>query len=589
MERERAWTVMHQLHDHRHLIMAAGTMQASSSSRPSGHAQRYDRQLRLWASSGQASLESAKVAVLGASYLGACVLKNVVLPGMGTFDLIDARTVDEADLGSNFFIGHDAKGKSRAQEVTRNLCELNPQVQGRAIEQEPLTWVETSDLDAYTLIIAINQPNSVLFPLADRAWQANAGVGVPLMTVTGSGLVGSIGVQVKEAGIIETHPDNTIDLRLTRPWPELLSYAQTYDVDTSDSMTRSHTPFIVILIRTLQEWTQSHEGSQPQPSKDRKAFTDSVNAFRQAANADDENVDEAIAALGQHVWRPIAVQSTIPAEIAALLDDEACLQVTDKSSNFWLLVRALREFVRDGDGTLPLPGSLPDMKAQSSTYVELQHLYRAKAASDVGRLRSCLETVLQQVGLPVNAISADELESFAKHAAYLKLIRGHRLRDRIEAPDGGAIALAFMDAVNPITIPLQVALLAAEDFFTEHKGRYPGADVALSLNVIGSNTSLGQESSKEVVLEQDEDKLVQLAKRRLAKWGVELEDDQESLVEDSCAEVTRAGHADLPSTSALLGGVAAQESIKLVTRQYVPLDNTSVYDGIKQAIGVFRL
>ena len=52
---------------------------------------------------------------------------------------------------------------------------------------------------------------------------------------------------------------------------------------------------------------------------------------------------------------------------------------------------------------------------------------------------------------------------------------------------------------------------------------------------------------------------------------------------------TRSGHADLPSTAALLGGVAAQEAIKIVTRQYIPIDNTVVYDGIKQAMGVFQL
>lgn len=38
-----------------------------------------------------------------------------------------------------------------------------------------------------------------------------------------------------------------------------------------------------------------------------------------------------------------------------------------------------------------------------------------------------------------------------------------------------------------------------------------------------------------------------------------------------------------------MGGILAQESIKLVTRQYVPVDNTCVYDGIKAAVGAFRL
>jgi amyloid beta precursor protein binding protein 1 len=35
--------------------------------------------------------------------------------------------------------------------------------------------------------------------------------------------------------------------------------------------------------------------------------------------------------------------------------------------------------------------------------------------------------------------------------------------------------------------------------------------------------------------------------------------------------------------------VVAQEAIKLITKQYIPADNTVVYDGIQQAIGVFKL
>jgi amyloid beta precursor protein binding protein 1 len=38
-----------------------------------------------------------------------------------------------------------------------------------------------------------------------------------------------------------------------------------------------------------------------------------------------------------------------------------------------------------------------------------------------------------------------------------------------------------------------------------------------------------------------------------------------------------------------LGGIGAQEAIKVVTKQYIPINNTVVYDGIKQAVGVFQL
>jgi len=177
----------------------AAVASTPSASRPSAHTQRYDRQLRLWASSGQASLENAKILVLGASHLGACALKNLILPGIGSFTLVDNNQVTDADLGNNFFLDVNSKGKNRAEEEVKNLCELNPSVQGKAIIEEPLKFILEESLDNYTLIIAVNQPHYVLFPLADKAWSSKDGTGVPLMTLKGAGFVGEVQVQVKEA------------------------------------------------------------------------------------------------------------------------------------------------------------------------------------------------------------------------------------------------------------------------------------------------------------------------------------------------------------------------------------------------------
>jgi len=42
------------------------------------------------------------------------------------------------------------------------------------------------------------------------------------------------------------------------------------------------------------------------------------------------------------------------------------------------------------------------------------------------------------------------------------------------------------------------------------------------------------------------------------------------------------GACELPSVAALIGGVAAQEVIKVITGQFVPLNNTFIYNAIKQ-------
>jgi NEDD8-activating enzyme E1 regulatory subunit len=76
---------------------------------PTAKEKKYDRQLRLWAASGQRALEESHVLLIipdrdtegsGSSVAGIETLKNLVLPGIGSFTIADSATVTEADSGS---------------------------------------------------------------------------------------------------------------------------------------------------------------------------------------------------------------------------------------------------------------------------------------------------------------------------------------------------------------------------------------------------------------------------------------------------------------------------------------------------------
>jgi amyloid beta precursor protein binding protein 1 len=54
-------------------------------------------------------------------------------------------------------------------------------------------------------------------------------------------------------------------------------------------------------------------------------------------------------------------------------------------------------------------------------------------------------------------------------------------------------------------------------------------------------------------------------------------------------EVARAAGGELHNVAALTGGMVAQETIKIVTKQYIPADNTCVYDGVGGRVQVLRL
>ena len=58
---------------------------------------------------------------------------------------------------------------------------------------------------------------------------------------------------------------------------------------------------------------------------------------------------------------------------------------------------------------------------------------------------------------------------------------------------------------------------------------------------------------------------------------------------DVSIDSIRAGGGELHNISALTGGMVAQEIIKVITKQYMPVDNTCVFDGITSKTAIFRL
>jgi amyloid beta precursor protein binding protein 1 len=98
---------------------------------------KFDRQIRLWGVHGQSALENAHVLVIGSGGVAAETLKNLVLPNLKAFTVVDHTLVSQVDLSSSFFVSHDGIGMPRAQVVCELVKELNPSVQGYAVIANP--------------------------------------------------------------------------------------------------------------------------------------------------------------------------------------------------------------------------------------------------------------------------------------------------------------------------------------------------------------------------------------------------------------------------------------------------------------------
>ena len=94
---------------------------------------KYDRQVRLWGGHGQKCLATATILALGISPAVTETLKNLVLPGVGKFVIVDDHIVGQADLGNDFFLDESSVGRPKAEVVCEFLTEMNPDVKGMAI------------------------------------------------------------------------------------------------------------------------------------------------------------------------------------------------------------------------------------------------------------------------------------------------------------------------------------------------------------------------------------------------------------------------------------------------------------------------
>lgn len=124
--------------------------------------------------------------MISGSATSTSILKNLVLPGIGHFTILDHTNVTPEDAGNNFFLeGHSSIGKSRAEEAVRLLAELNDGVESRADTSnvEDILQMNPSYLTSFTLVIAHNLDPSLLENLSNLLW---SDVTFPMLVVVRS-------------------------------------------------------------------------------------------------------------------------------------------------------------------------------------------------------------------------------------------------------------------------------------------------------------------------------------------------------------------------------------------------------------------
>lgn len=222
------------------------------------------------------------------------------------------------------------------------------------------------------------------------------------------------------------------------------------------------------------------------------------------------------------------------------------------------------------------------MKAQSADYIELQQIYKTKAAHDVAAITATVREMEKTLQRP-NPIDAQDIEVFCKNAAFVRFIPPERLRSTLDsAGDFPAFARRVMRefGTEDSLISIYLAHLGLDHYldsnphpdFTPHAKRHLDADACQSKFSTALTTYISELLARFHAIDPDFDA-----------------SEAESKVKKVIAELDRTGAAELHNISALTGGMVAQEIIKVVTKQYVPAVNTCVFDGITSKAAVFHL
>jgi amyloid beta precursor protein binding protein 1 len=480
----------------------------------------------------------------------------LVLPGIGQFSVVDAHIVTKFDVSNNFFVDESFIGKPRAEAVSALLQEMNPDVKGTAVVKNPVDLIknESKFFSKFSLVLATQMDENSLVLLSDIC----SSLQISLVVARTYGLMGHVRLLSSEHRVVELKPspEPAPDLRVFNPFPTLKKLADSLDFASLDGFQFKHIPFILILIKLLDEWKKSHGGKAPENYQQKEEFKKSIKAVARLPWGEEENLSEAIS----NAFQAFA-SYRVSDEVKNILNDKRCDQLDSNTPSFWILARALRDFFT-ANGVLPLPGSLPDMTSTTDRFVQLQNCFSEKAKEDLLWISTRVDTYLKQIGKPVDSISAEERATFCANASGLVVIRDRTLRQEFTAP----ISQDYFFDSNEIPDQMQpvvwyVLWRAADDFFTKH-GKYPG----------------GNPSASESELTDDARELLTIAKSMATTYYKTI--PSQALNNDVAVEMTRYGACEMHNIAALIGGIAAEECVKLLTQQYQPLNNTFLFNGV---------
>eukprot|EP00178_Gracilaria_changii_P027573 TRINITY_DN88_c0_g1_i5.p2 TRINITY_DN88_c0_g1~~TRINITY_DN88_c0_g1_i5.p2 ORF type:complete len:683 (-),score=139.36 TRINITY_DN88_c0_g1_i5:9008-10849(-) len=605
--------------------------QQHTAAAPRAAAHKYDRQLRIWGDVGQAALRSASLCLVHASAAGTEAVKNVVLPAIGAVTIVDGHPLNVHHVAANFFLAHVSHHHhhhqhqhpaNRAHALVQCMHRLNHDTATCFVPHHPQTFIDSPHAAyafvlRFSIVVVADMPatHPVVRHLSDACFRAN----IPFVLMRSYGMIGYLRIQSPALCVLNARLDDLPpDLCVHNPFPQLRRLADAVHLPSmSDTTQLSHVPFVIILTKAVQLFRARNHNQLPETAQHKQLFKQIVRSLRPAhCPTTAHNFEEALKPSNLRLC--YAHTNLIPPGVQAVLshpnsnpqtskaffvhveqpqhhlfpeiihfpkphsrpakslehdhkhsaaanasDTCAAAAIAHQQARFWLLAAALRQFVHEA-GRLPVRGSLPDMTADTESFIALQRLYTDKARSDADRVLHFVQRIAEERAVELDVDEAF-VRSFCKNAHSIRVLSTRSISEELNVWNVHAFKEAAMlegglDASTNGKASPCYAILRAADRFHCQNGRYPGSDAVMKENDLALMHGYVSEIKEQLGLQSNS-----------------------GLWRDETEEMVRYANAELHNVAAFMGGIAAQEITKIITQQFVPLDNTLVVNMAHQS------
>eukprot|EP00758_Cryptobia_borreli_P008090 Tbor_TRINITY_DN5356_c4_g3::TRINITY_DN5356_c4_g3_i1::g.4292::m.4292/K04532/NAE1, APPBP1; amyloid beta precursor protein binding protein 1 len=557
------------------------------------HDTKYVHNIRIWGADAQKLLEETHLLVLGCSPSVCQVVKSLVLPGVGRFTIVDNREISDEDRTSNYFIYSDNKAHERETHLAKSccfgLCDLHkassntPGVFGEAILQEPNTFV-TSDEASFRDFLATMRVSFVLISsqiissTIVKLAPILEGANIPSALIIASGFVGSVRLcspsPIEVVHCIPSIDTLPLDLRITAPFPALKKwleghnpFAFTSEIGEYDLLDQiAHLPWFSVVWNAIELWRKEKE-------KESSVFPTRIEMRSEVVEIiirEEKNITgghrefENFEVAKRFCGNPIDVRNRVPRSTMEAIQYSKRVIANGsvpEGSNFPFVCAALDAFYHDHDRLYPLKGELPDFPTFTHWYVELCNIFKKQAQVEAEEVLEIAKVIKKSTGHDPSNLSLKDVAEICSNAWELAAVEYTPLSK--EFSDSGVVLQA---EGNTEDVTWYLALRAAQYFRNIH-GRFPG--------------SIDTDFEKDI-------KIIHADDYPLMKAVTTIQSSLEDL-SHKIEEVSRGGGGEIASTASFLGGLAAEEVIKIIQRRRKPISDAIVFNGITMSVTIVKL